>query len=529
MKLSATISKLRADSGISQEKLGEIVGVSRQTICKWECGTALPDVENLIKISKYFGISMDALVFERDKRTSEELTFDKKMSPQYSTLHFWENYSSDLLVELTQTLEEGKDISAYEELFRTTAKLPNGDVKAAVADVLFKCVLNAPMREDYAYNEPSDLETIKLLRPTEQSGFGTVDEETLGKKLYGAWVGRVCGCLLGKPIEGIRTNELVPLLKETGNYPMKRYILNSDITDEVASRYGFPLRNRCYPDNLNGYVPFDDDTNYMVLAKVLVDKYGLDFTPWDVSRVWLDYQKKNAYCTAERVAFINFINGYNPPDSAVYKNPYREWIGAQIRGDYFGYINPGNPELAAEMAWRDASISHVKNGIYGEMFASAMIAAAAVTDDIYEIIEAGLAQIPESSRLTESIRKILALKAQGKSPEEIFAYIHEKWDEYTSHGWCHTISNAMIVVAALICGEGDYSKSICLAVQTGFDTDCNGATVGSILGMRGGIDSIEKRWYEPICDRLETTIFGIGTVSISEMAEATLRVALRRE
>ena len=107
------------------------------------------------------------------------------------------------------------------------------------------------------------------------------------------------------------------------------------------------------------------------MSEQVIEKYGRDFTPFDVSRAWLAYQPKDAYCTAERVAFCNFVKGFEPPESAIYKNPYREWIGAQIRADYFGYINPGNPELAAEMAWRDASISHTKNGIYGEMFVAA--------------------------------------------------------------------------------------------------------------------------------------------------------------
>jgi hypothetical protein len=101
--------------------------------------------------------------------------------------------------------------------------------------------------------------------------------------------------------------------------------------------------------------------------------------------------------------------------------------------------------------------------------------------------------------------------------------IHSRWNEHTFHGWCHTISNAMIVAASLLYGEGDFSKSICMAVETGFDTDCNGATVGSILGMANGENSIPSCWKEPINDTLHTSIFGVGTVKISDCVEKTFK------
>ena len=328
--------------------------------------------------------------------------------------------------------------------------------------------------------------------------------------------------MLGKPIEGIKTDELIPFLKETDNYPMHRYIYKSELSNEILSKYKFPFASSKYADEIDG-MPTDDDTNYTVLAQELIEKYGKDFTPYDVSRVWLDYQPKSAYWTAERVAYCNFIKGYVPPESAIYKNPFREWIGAQIRADYFGYINPGNPELAAEMAWRDASISHTKNGIYGEMFVASMLAVAAETDNFEDIIKGGLAQIPYTSRLYEAVTEVLNGFKNGVSQKETFNNIHKKYDEYTGHGWCHTISNAMIVTAALLYGNGDYGKSICMAVETGFDTDCNGATVGSIIGMAKGIDNITEYWTKPINDTLHTSIFGVGTVKISDRVQLTLK------
>lgn len=91
------------------------------------------------------------------------------------------------------------------------------------------------------------------------------------------------------------------------------------------------------------------------------------------------------------------------------------------------------------MAWRDASISHIKNGIYGEMFVAAMLACAAVTDDIYDIINGGLAQIPSTSRLYQEISFVLQQHKNGTACEACFADIHAKYNEYSEHDWCHTI------------------------------------------------------------------------------------------
>ncbi|MCY9667987.1 ADP-ribosylglycohydrolase family protein [Paenibacillus alginolyticus] len=76
------------------------------------------------------------------------------------------------------------------------------------------------------------------------------------------------------------------------------------------------------------------------------------------------------------------------------------------------------------MAWREASNSHVKNGIYGEMCVSAMMAAAAVTADIETIVIAGLTEIPEKSRLAEDIYRIIAWKKETISWEDAIDRIH---------------------------------------------------------------------------------------------------------
>lgn len=447
--------------------------------------------------------------------------YNKEIKIDYNNVDGFNRYPSDLMTEYVQSMEEGLDIEKYKSLFEAVSELENGEYKTRMSDVIYEMVINSKMRNDYKYNEPNELKEIGKLRNPHDFDIKMPDAEALRKKLLGAWTGRAVGCILGKPVECIRSDELIPLLKEIGNYPMHRYILATDITDEVCSHYKFYLKNKPYADTVDG-MPVDDDTNYVVLAQKIIDEYGRDFDSEDVVSAWMKYQSVFSYFTAERTAFINFINCIEPPASAMYKNVAREWIGAQIRGDYFGYINPGKPEESAEMAFTDARISHVKNGIYGEMFAAAMISCAAVTDNIDDIILGGLAQIPSTSRLYEAVMRIYDGYKNGVTVDECFDIIHSAYDEHTDHGWCHTISNAMIVAAALLYGEGDFGKSICIAVGMAFDTDCNGATVGSVLGMRNSIDGIDEYWKKPINSKIHTSIFGVGTVDIEKAVDKTI-------
>lgn len=432
----------------------------------------------------------------------------------------WELYAAALDIEYRQLLDEGRGVAGYKALVEEIAALPPTPAKDALADAAADLLFEAPARPDYPYEEPSDLPGILAARaPFEGPALSPArpDEE----KIRGAWLGRVAGCLLGKPVEGIRTPELHSLLKASDNFPMHRYILSTDITEAMAKSFSFRLKGRCWADTVP-CAPADDDTNYTAMAACcILPRCGRAFTPKNVIDTWLDAQRKDAYCTAERAAFLNRVKGYAPTATATHKNPYREWIGAQIRADYYGYINPGGPAAAADMAWRDACVSHTKNGIYGAMFVAAMLAAAAVCGDIREVIRRGLAEIPAKSRLHGAVSEIAAMCDTGASMDDCAAFIHGRWDENDRHDWCHTISNAMIVTAALLRGGLDYGKSVCMAVQCGFDTDCNGATAGSVVGMMVGAQGIPAAWTQPLGGRLETSIFGVGTIAIEELIRLT--------
>ena len=447
-----------------------------------------------------------------DKISATETHLRELPTPAYHKVGkwSWNSYAPYLMIDFKQALSEGKDVESIREIVTAVCRYKQDETKETLADVLYKMMYTAPQVEGYAYQEPDDLQSIRLLRKERAS----VSKEKLPEdsviynKLKGAWLGRVCGCMLGQPIECIGIDELETLLKATDNYPLQRYITRDDVMNPIAEKISFPLRSKTYVDMLKNGFPGDDDINYTFMASFILEKYGRDFTSQQVCDAWICAQPIVCYATAEKVTYRNIVAQYSVPDTAIYKNPFREWIGAQIRGDYFGYINPGDPETAAEMAWRDARISHVKNGIYGEMLVAAMNAAAMVCDDPEMVILCGMSQIPSTSRLYEKLQGVLDCYHSGKDWNTFFKEFRSRYDEWDKHDAVHTVSNAELVAAALLWGERDYSKTVCLAVQCGFDTDCNGATAGSIVGMMVGCDGIEKKWTDPIKGLVNTSVYG---------------------
>lgn len=419
-----------------------------------------------------------------------------------------------LRLELIQAKEEGKDTSGIKENL-------DGEEALAALDELQK----RTVKSDFPYVEPDSLAAIFKERPKTKKlkGINLTDEQLLDR-LNGSWLGRSAGCWLGKPWEGFGMQKgrqgIKALLQEAKRYPMNSYI-DFDYDDDFMQRHGLDpsLKNYHYK-NFDG-MPEDDDLNYTVIGLNIIKNHGHDFTSVDIANAWMYYLPMLHTYTAERVAYRNFANLISPPESGFYRNPYREWIGAQIRADFWGYIAPGNPELAAEYAYRDACISHTKNGIYGEMFVAAAIAAAFVTDSLEEIIEAGLGQIPKNCRLAAAINDLLNYTQQETDFEKGLDFI---WERYGSYNPVHTINNALIVVASLLYGQKDFSKTISIAVMGGWDTDCNGATAGSILGTMLGGDKIPAKWKEPINDTLYTGVQGYNKVKISDLAKETLNL-----
>lgn len=351
-------------------------------------------------------------------------------------------------------------------------------------------------------------------------------------KVHAAWLGKFIGLIAGQPTEGWGREEIERRAKRIGFYPVTGYMpanFESDMKGFLAGNFAAS--------------PPNDDTDLMLTSLLALRAHGTDLTSRDIAESWVTYVP--GACTAERIALLNFKRGIWPPESAVVDNPYPEMIGAQMRGEIWGMIAPGLPTLAAEYARRDAVITHTGNGIYGEQFIAALISAAMVESNREKLIEIALKTIPADCAYAEAVRDAVLWHSQYPDWQSAWARLDTKWgflkngkrsapfaearyntmkDPYLWDDvkWVYADVNGAAVTLALLYGNGDFTKSVCLAVMIGYDNDCNAGTVGAILGAIQGTQAIAPSWKDPLHDTYQTTLnLPEKQFSISAIAKET--------
>jgi ADP-ribosylglycohydrolase len=449
----------------------------------------------------------------------------------------WTTLKNLVKEEIKQREEEGCNVKGYyerfEELGEETEQLMS----------FYNELASLEISKDFPFCEPIELDDIRKSRNEGPRKLNIVEsEEQLKDRFYGAWLGRSIGCALGKPIEcehymigsngrpGWKNVEL--WFKGANAWPISNYVPTYSTAKEEFGLDTIWWSSESLLENIK-YMQTDDDIRYTVLGLKLLEEKGLNWDSWDLGKFWHNNLPYQMVCTAETQAYLNFTSvtvnyGQVKPENwkkdiqwvRTYLNPYREWIGAQIRVDGYAYGAAGNPELAAELAYRDAAFSHVKNGVYGAMFFSAVISAAFVEKDIDKLIEIGLSEIPNNSRLYHDIKTAVTIAKSAEDELQLAENIYEAFKHYDA---VHTNNNAALCVASLVFARGDFEKAITTSVL-GWDTDCNGATVGSIMGAIVGAKNIPKKWSKPLNDTLYSAIPGFHPIAISKCAERSYDV-----
>jgi ADP-ribosylglycohydrolase len=342
-------------------------------------------------------------------------------------------------------------------------------------------------------------------------------------RIRAAWQGRISGCLLGKPLEVLSFRD--------GPGGVRHYLQDANalpLRDYVPLLAGYPTVDReraCCRGHIERAEP-DDDVDYTLLALLLLEEHGAGLRTEDVARAWLRLLPAGATWTAERAAYRTlldrmaeqFVNDEAPGfDLAECSdNPYNDWIGGQIRADLYGWACPGRPALAAELARRDASLSHRGDGVHAAVFVAALGAALPACAELDAALDLALAEIPARGGAAEAVQFGRSIAG---APDAV-ARLHEHYRELTP---LHAVNNLALVVWALRAHAGDFGATVGEAVAAGWDTDCNGATVGGLCALAGA--PIDDRWTTPWQGRIGTRLAGQSELQLDNIVRRTVEIA----
>jgi ADP-ribosylglycohydrolase len=357
--------------------------------------------------------------------------------------------------------------------------------------------------------EPEDLESIRAQRPEGKRRLISKLPDDYAERWMGSFLGRGAGCALGGALEFRGVEEMEQWARYFGDpYPLTDFW--SRVKNPFQPRYILGFSEQLTKDYMD-CLPVDDDTGYTLIGLLTLEEFGPSFTQEQMADLWkrkLPLQAENGSWGAywgERNMLQNLHKGIPVEKAGYLNNPNVESVAAWTRADSWGYVSPGWPEKAAELAFRDASINHRRNGVYGSMFFAASIAAAFVVDDPREALAIGLQEIPNNSLFAEAIQWAFDIAPQIKNYKEGAAAVRER---YAGMFEGNAINNALFVVLGIHIGGTDFTKVIGETIAMGMDNDCTGATAGSIVGAVIGKKRVPEHWYKRFHNRMQSYFNG---------------------
>lgn len=316
-------------------------------------------------------------------------------------------------------------------------------------------------------------------------------EEALFEKIHAGWQAQIAGAALGTIIEGYSSEQLKKTFGEIRDYLRTPSTYNDDVLFELA------FLEACL-------------------------KKGRNVTSEDIGLEWVG--RIEYTWTAEEVAYKNLKRGIFPPMSATLNNPWREWIGAQMRGSVCGMVAPGDPALAARLAWTDGTVSHVNNGVLGEVFNAILVSLAYVESDVREILEKTIKMMPPKSEYYSVVKFAWDACETFGNWEDAWKACEEKYKRYN---WIHTYPNAAAEVVSLYFGKNDFDECMYICAMCGQDVDCNAGQIGTIYGIMKGYKGIDQRWTSPFGDRFDSLMRGYEHTTVSHLAKQVLKTIER--
>lgn len=308
----------------------------------------------------------------------------------------------------------------------------------------------------------------------------SIGEEEYMDKLRGGWAGKIIGVQFGQPHE----------FHHLGN-------INEGVLEWE-------------PGFVEGALGQDDIYTQLSFMKTL-EHHGLDASSDLLAEAFAGagFDLFHANLQARK----NWRDGLRPPmtGSAQY-NIHADDIDFQIDADFIGFMCPGMPGLVRSYCDRIGPIMNDGDGIYGGVFIATMHSLAFFSDDILDIVEGALRNIPSESAYARCVSDVVACyKADSSDWKAAWKTVQEKWGNHICHP-NHPFDidakiNGAYVVIGLLYGGGDFRKTMEISIRCGQDADCNSSNAAAVWGIMHGYDAIPEEFRQ-----------GLGTISGKKFA-----------
>lgn len=291
-----------------------------------------------------------------------------------------------------------------------------------------------------------------------------ISRDTMADKVRGAWAGKMIGVMYGRPMEFACNDRMY--------------------TDSI----------HWAPENVAGSLNEDDIYGQMCFMSTL-ERLGLD-APIDSLAHDFAYAGFNLY-HANLQGRKNYLDGLRGDEiSTPANNIHCDDIDFQIECDFIGFINPLMPASSDSLCTRVGAVMAAGDGLYAGMYVSAMHSLAYGCDDIAAIVSKALEAIPAESGYARAINDVI--DCHRANPDDWTAAWHMLNDRYTPYDVCTPYLpfnidaklNGAYIVTALLYGDGDWKRTMDIAVGCGQDTDCNSSNAAAVLGVIQGYNAI---------------------------------------
>jgi len=166
-------------------------------------------------------------------------------------------------------------------------------------------------------------------------------------------------------------------------------------------------------------------------------------------------------------------------------------------------VYPGMTNEAAKWGEWGGRITGDDWGTHGPVLFAAMYSAAFFEKDIIDLLRIGMSKLPEDSPYLKALENLIKWSKENSDWKETRKLIHENYYNnidgfeipYPVGG---AVINGLSGIMALLYGEGDFTKTIGIAVTSGYDCDNQAATIGGLLGVMNGAKSIPAKFTKEL-------------------------------